>query len=88
MGVRLQDVFFSFFAMQQIMNLLFRNVVFKWCSMDITGPVEVTQSCCQGWKERWGRSRKAARVCGGLFLLLPSTITETPLLAGQCLLSG
>ena len=43
MGVRLQDVFFfKFFAMQGITNLCFRNVAFKWCSMDITGSVEVT----------------------------------------------
>lgn len=56
------------------MNLSFRDVVFKWHFMDTTGFVEVvTQSCCRGWRERWGRSRKAEWVPAGLFFLLPST---------------
>lgn len=56
------------------MNLSFRDVVFKRHFMDTTGFVEVvTQSCCSGWQERWGRSRKAEWVPAGLFFLLPST---------------
>lgn len=56
------------------MNLSFRDVVFKRHFMDTTGFVEVvTQSCCSGWQERWGTSRKAEWVPAGLFFLLPST---------------
>lgn len=61
------------------MNLSFRDVVFKRHFMDTTGFVEVvTQSCCSGWQERWGRSRKAEWVPAGLFFLLPSTHFRSP----------
>lgn len=44
-GVRLLEACFS---VQVIMNLSFRDVLFKLCSTETSGSV-VIQSCCQGW---------------------------------------